>query len=177
INAVENNKPQLSKPSDIFFEREMNQLVRLPNKSTLKENTKLIDQDNFTRTEIHPDFFDSSNGALSFGKTLDKESKVLYFGGYEREDWTQKGRLALSKKKLDDRSEVVVVSGKKGSGKTELAKRQILETFGIQYSKEEWASKSKSVVAFDVADGSIITQVYNLVPEWLRDRVIILNHN
>jgi hypothetical protein len=53
----------------------------------------------------------------------------------------------------------------------------MLQTFGIQYSKEEWKHKSKSVVGFDVADGSIITEVYNLIPDWLKDRVVILNHN
>jgi hypothetical protein len=177
LHAVENNKPLLNKGTDIFFEKEMNQLIRVPNKQTLKENSKLIEQDNFTRTEIHNDFFDSSNEALPFARTLDKESKILHFGGYKREKWSKKGRLAEEKVKLDDRCEVTMISGKKGSGKTKMTVRQILQTFGVQYSKEEWAEKSKSVIGFDVADGSIITEVYNLIPDWLKHRVIILNHN
>lgn len=177
IEATDKNKSLFNKPSDIFFDKEMNQLLRLPNKQTLKENTKLIEQDNFTRTEIHPDFFDSSNEALPFARTIDKESKVLHFGGYERDDWNERGRLAKQKTKLDDRCEVTMISGKKGSGKTKMTVRQMLQTFGIQYNKEEWAKKSKSVVGFDVADGSIITEVYNLIPDWLKHRVIILNHN
>lgn len=177
IEAVKNNKPQLNKHSDIYFDKEVNQLLRVPNRQTLKENSKIIEQDNFTRTEIHKDFFNGENGGLAFARTLDKKSKNLYFGGYERDDWNEKGRKALEKQKLDDRCEVTLISGKKGSGKTEFSERQILQTFGVQYSKEEWAKKSKSVVAFDVADGSIITDVYNQIPEWLRHRVIILNHN
>lgn len=178
IKAVEENKPVLMKPSNLFFEGEMNKMLTLPNRKLLKEYKKVIDQDGHTRAEVDNDFFDSNKDAIPFAITLDKQPKTLYFGGYEREWWTEKGRKALSKQALDDRCEINVVSGKKGSGKSEWLKTQILHTFAADAkNREEWKIRSKSVVAFDVADGQIITDVWNLIPEWLRDRVIILNHS
>src|SRR5690606_18447288 len=116
------------------------------------------------------------NGAIPFAKTLDKESKRIYFGGYEREWWTDKGRYVKDKTKLDDRSTATMVIGRQGSGKTSLLETQALYTFGAHLSKEEWKEKSKSVVVFDVADGEMIKNIYNHVPDWLEDRVVILNH-
>lgn len=176
IKAVENNAPILNKTKDIYFEKEMENILKLPSKQTLKEYKKHIIQDNFTRTEIDSDFFDNSNGAIPFAKTLDKESKRLYFGGYEREWWTEKGRYVKEKTKLDDRSTATMVIGKQGSGKTSLSESQALYTFGAHLTKDEWVEKSKSVVVFDVADGEMIKNIYNHVPDWLKDRVVILNH-
>ncbi len=201
IKAVEECKPQLFIGKDVFFEGEMNQLVKLPNKQTLKEFKKVIQQDNFTRTEINGDFFKDEFDALPFASTLDKDSKILYFPSYGREDWTDKGRYVKEKTKLDDRCTATLVFGRQGSGKTELSVRQILSTFlcGIitsykewklanpestmnekeweQYSFEEWKKRSKSVVAFDVADGEILTKVWNHIPKWLKNRVVVLNHS
>lgn len=176
IKAVENNAPILNKTKDIYFEKEMENILKLPSKQTLKEYKKHIVQDNFTRTEIDRDFFDNSNGAIPFAKTLDKESKRLYFGGYQREWWTEKGRYVKEKTKLDDRSTATMVIGKQGSGKTSLSESQALYTFGAHLTKDEWVEKSKSVVVFDVADGEMIKNIYNYVPDWLKDRVVILNH-
>lgn len=176
IKAVENNAPILNKTKDIYFEKEMENILKLPSKQTLKEYKKHIIQDNFTRTEIDSDFFDNSNGAIPFAKTLDKESKRLYFGGYKREWWTEKGRYVKEKTKLDDRSTATMVIGKQGSGKTSLSESQALYTFGAHLTKDEWVEKSKSVVVFDVADGEMIKNIYNHVPDWLKDRVVILNH-
>lgn len=176
IKAVENNAPILNRTKDIYFDKEMENILKLPSKQTLKEYKKHIIQDNFTRTEIDSDFFDNSNGAIPFAKTLDKESKRLYFGGYEREWWTDKGRYVKDKTKLDDRSTATMVIGKQGSGKTSLSESQALYTFGAHLTKDEWVEKSKSVVVFDVADGEMIKNIYNYVPDWLKDRVVILNH-
>lgn len=176
IKAVENNSPILNKTKDIYFEKEMENILKLPSKQTLKEYKKHIIQDNFTRTEIDSDFFDDSNGAIPFAKTLDKENKRIYFGGYKREWWTEKGRYVKEKTKLDDRSTATMVIGKQGSGKTSLSESQALYTFGAHLTKDEWIEKSKSVVVFDVADGEMIKNIYNHVPDWLKDRVIILNH-
>lgn len=178
IKAVENNSPILNKTKDIYFEKEMENILKLPSKQTLKEYKKHIMQDNFTRTEINSDFFDNSNGAIPFAKTLDKESKRLYFGGYERELWTEKGRYVKEKTKLDDRSTATMVFGGMGSGKTSASENQVLYTFGAHLpNREVWREQSKSVVVFDVADGVMITNIYNRVPDWLKDRVVILNHS
>lgn len=177
INAVENNKP-LIKSTDIYFEKEMNNILKMPSKQTLKEYQKVIQQDNFTRTEIHNDFFNPDNGAIPFAKTLDKEVKRIYFGGYQREWWTEKGRFVEEKTKLDDRSTATMLFGGMGSGKTSASENQALYTFGANLpDRETWKKQSKSVIVFDVADGAMINNIYNRVPDWLKDRVVILNHS
>ncbi|MFQ3543620.1 type IV secretory system conjugative DNA transfer family protein [Halobacillus rhizosphaerae] len=178
INAVEENKPQLTKTTDILFEKEVGNLLRMPSKTTLKEYRSAILQDTFTRIEIDNDFYKSENGAIPFATTLEKEEKLLYFGGYYREWWTHKGRYVSHKQGLDDRSSATMVFGTQGSGKTSLAENQAMYTFGAHLpDRETWKKQSKSVVLFDVADGSMITNIFNHIPEWLRDRVIILNHS
>jgi hypothetical protein len=177
INAVEQNKPQFGRTTDIYFEKEMNGILRLPNKQTLKEYSKVITQDNFTRTEVSTDFFKDGYGAIPFGQTLEKESRKMFFGGYEREWWTNKGRYVKDKTRLDDRSTATMVFGTMGSGKTSLSENQALYTFGTHIKDyEQWKRDSKSVVVFDVADGAMINNIYNHIPDHLKDRVVILNH-
>lgn len=178
IGAVKENKPLLTKTTDIYFEKEMNSILKMPNKQTLKEYSKIIKQDNFTRTEIDNDFFIDDNGAIPFGQTLEKVSRPVYFGGYAREWWTSKGRYVEHKTRLDDRSTATMLFGGMGSGKTSLSETQALYTFGAHLKdRDEWREKSKSVIVFDVADGAMINNIYNHVPDWLRDRVVVLNHS
>lgn len=178
INAVQENKPILGKTTDIYFEKEMSSILKMPSKQTLKDYQKVILQDNFTRTEIHKDFFKNEHGAIPFAKTLDKEVSRLYFGGYEREWWTEKGRFVEEKTKLDDRSTATMTFGGMGSGKTSLSENQALYTFGAHLpDRETWKKESKTVVVFDVADGAMINNIYNRTPDWLKDRVVILNHS
>ena len=177
INAVENNKPLL-KSTDVYFEKEMNNILKMPSKQTLREYQKVIQQDNFTRTEIHNDFFKNELGAIPFAKTLDKEVKRIYFGGYKRDWWTERGRYVEEKTKLDDRSTATMLFGGMGSGKTSASESQALYTFGCHLpDRETWRKESKSVIVFDVADGAMINNIYNRVPDWLKDRVVILNHS
>jgi hypothetical protein len=178
IKSIINNKPMSMYGKDIFCEKEMNQLVKIPNKQTLKEFKSVIDQDSFTRTEIPEAFFKEEIGALPFAKTLDKEPRTIHFPNYEREDWTDKGRKVFGKTLLDDRCMECFIWGRKGSGKTVFIVNQILETFlaGFSTSMDAWKKHSKSVFAFDVADGEILTKVWNHIPAELRHRVIVLNH-
>ncbi|MER2009593.1 MAG: hypothetical protein ABS939_19335, partial [Psychrobacillus sp.] len=91
--------------------------------------------------------------------------------------WSKKGRYVKDKTRLDDRSTATMVFGTMGSGKTSLSENQALYTFGTHLSDyEQWKRESKSVVVFDVADGAMINNIYNHVPEHLKDRVVILNH-
>ena len=178
IKAVENDSPIIPKTTDIYFEKEMSNVMRLPSKQTLKEYKKVINQDNFTRTEIDKGFLNMDNDAIPFSKTLDTDEKRLYFGGYERDWWTDKGRYVKEKTKLDDRSTATMLFGGMGSGKTSASENQTLYTFGAHLpDRETWKKQSKSAVVFDVADGAMIANIYNRVPEWLRDRVVILNHS
>jgi hypothetical protein len=178
IKAVEENRPIMSKTTDVYFEKEMNNIIKMPSKQTLKEYQKAILQDTFTRIEIDKDFYNDKNGAILFGTTLEKEGRPLFFGGYKREWWTSKGRLVKDKTRLDDRSTATMVFGTMGSGKTSLSETQALYTFGAHLpDRETWKRESKSVVVFDVADGAMINNIYNYVPDWLKDRVVVLNHS
>jgi len=179
IKAVEENRPILNRTTDVYFEKEMSNILKIPSKSTLREYGNVIMQDNFTRTEIGDDFFIDEFGAIPFGYTLEKESRRLLFGGYQREDWTPKGRCVKDKVvKLDDRSTATMVFGSMGSGKTSLSENQALYTFGAHIKDyEEWKKQSKSVVVFDVADGSMVNNIYNHIPDHLKSRVILLNHS
>lgn len=178
IKAVEEDKPQLAKTTDIYFEKEMNNILKIPSKQTLKEFDKVITQDNFTRTEISQDFFADKDGAIPLGFTLEKESRKIYFGGYKRDWWTPKGRYVKDKTRLDDRSTATMLFGSMGSGKTTMSETQALYTFGAHLKdRSEWKKQSKSVVVFDVADGAMINNIYNHIPDWLRDRVVVLNHS
>lgn len=178
IHAVDRNMPLLGKPTDVYFEKEMNNILKMPSKETLKEYNKVIVQDGFTRSEIDEDFVNPDEGAIPFGHTLDKEPKKLHMGGYVREEWSEKGRLAKIKQRLDDSCTATMVFGTMGSGKTSLSENQALYTFGAHIKDEEiWKHKSKSVVLFDVADGEMIRNVYNHVQDYQKDRVIVLNHS
>jgi hypothetical protein len=178
IHAVNNNEPLLNRTPDVYFEKEMNHILKMPSKETLKEYNKVIVQDGFTRTEVDEDFLKEGDGAIPFGYTLDKEPKKLHFGGYERADWTEKGRYTKYKQRLDDRSTSSLIFGTMGSGKTSLSENQALYTFGAHIKdKEQWKRESKSVVCFDVADGSMIKTIFNHVQDWQKDRVIVLNHS
>jgi hypothetical protein len=179
IKKVEDNKPQMTKTPDIFFEKEIESMLKIPSKQTLKDFSNVIPQDNFTRNEIDEDFFNDEDGAIPFASTLEKVPRKIYFGGYKREWWSKSGiagRLAKSKTRLDDRCTAVLCCGKQGSGKTQLAIIQALYSFGVHLPKEEWKEKSKSVVVFDVADGEMIRDIYNYIPDWLKPRLVILNH-
>lgn len=176
IKSVQENERKILAGNDIFFQKEISQFLRMPSNQTLKENQRLIDQDNFTRMEIHEDFLEKSGNLLAY--TLEKGRRAIYLPAYEREWWTEKGRLALDKTKLDDNCYPWMIFGQQGSGKTMKIVRDICQAFATNCrEKEEWKRKSKSVVAFDVADGEIITKVWNQIPPWLHDRVIILNHS
>lgn len=178
IEAVQDNRPMLTKSSDIYFEKEMNNFLKLPSKQTLKEYGKVIMQDNFTRTEIDEAFFKMEHGAIPFAYTLEKEARKMFFGGYERDWWTEKGRKAKDKTSLDDRSTATMVFGGMGSGKTQLSIAQALYTFGSHITdKEQWKKESKSVVVFDVADGAMINDIYNRLQPYQRERAIVLNHS
>jgi hypothetical protein len=178
ISAVEENRPLLTKTKDIYFEKEMSNILKMPSKQTLREYQKVIAQDNFTRTEIHKDFFKNEHGAIPFAKTLDKVVQRIYFSGYERDWWTERGRYVKHKTKLDDRSTATMLFGGMGSGKTSASESQALYTFGCHLpDRETWKVQSKSVIVFDVADGAMINNIYNRVPDWLKDRVVILNHS
>jgi len=77
----------------------------------------------------------------------------------------------------DSLSTPLMVVGKQGSGKSTLFVNLALEFFGVRAKdREEWERIARSVFLFDVADGAMMSEVLAHIPDWLRDRVVILNH-
>ncbi|MBH8608913.1 helix-turn-helix domain-containing protein [Thermoactinomyces sp. CICC 10521] len=77
----------------------------------------------------------------------------------------------------DSLSTPMMVVGRQGSGKSTLFVNMTLEFFGVRAkNRKEWEQIARSVFLFDVADGAMLPEILSRVPEWLRDRVVILNH-
>ena len=77
----------------------------------------------------------------------------------------------------DSLSTPMMVVGKQGSGKSTLFVNMTLEFFGVRAkNRKEWEQIARSVFLFDVADGAMLPDILAHVPDWLRDRVVILNH-
>jgi hypothetical protein len=77
----------------------------------------------------------------------------------------------------DSLSTPMMVVGKQGAGKSTLFINMALEFFGARAkNRKEWEQIARSVFLFDVADGAMLPEILSCVPEWLRDRVVILNH-
>lgn len=103
-------------------------------------------------------------GAIALGRTINTNEIIAM-------------PRAVSETDLDDRGMPTLISGKKGSGKTQLIINQVADTFCLGAKNlEEWKKKARSTVVIDVADGDMIREIYELVPEELKDRVVILNH-
>ncbi|MBA4544536.1 helix-turn-helix domain-containing protein [Thermoactinomyces daqus] len=78
----------------------------------------------------------------------------------------------------DSLSTPMMVVGKPGTGKSTDFVNMALEFFGARAkNRKEWEKIARSVFLFDVANGAMIEEVMAHVPEWLRDRVKIINHS
>ena len=83
-----------------------------------------------------------------------------------------------SEEAKDSLSTPMMVVGKPGAGKSTDFVNMALEFFGVRAkNRKEWEKIARSVFLFDVANGAMIEDVMAHVPEWLRDRVKILNHS
>ncbi|MFC7443091.1 hypothetical protein [Laceyella putida] len=103
-------------------------------------------------------------GVVTMGTDLSND-QILAYPKADNEDY------------LDDRGMPTFISGKKGSGKTKLLIKQVADTFCTNYQDlERWKKESRSAFVIDVIDGEMITEIYNLVPDELKHRVVILNH-
>jgi hypothetical protein len=77
----------------------------------------------------------------------------------------------------DDYSTPVIVPGQMGAGKSVQLANQVVETFCVgAKDRKEWKKNARSAILFDVADGEMISSIMSVIPEWLHDRVKILNH-
>lgn len=151
---------QEKSPKLCFYKKELGQFLWLPRIDEMGEEfyTK-INQ----KTEIPNEFYQKQTGSVEVCKDLNDE-KIHY-------------PRPKTEQEKDDWMKSMLVSGEQGSGKTSLSENQILETFCVKAkNREEWKQHAKSVIAFDVADGQMMANVLKHIPDWLMDRVIVLNH-
>lgn len=148
-------------PQLTLYQRELSQLLYMP---TVDEIDKSIYHEFEQKTEIPEYAMGFEPGAVAIGKRMD----TLEIISLPR---------TTSETDLDDRGTPTIVSGKKGSGKTEMLINQVVDTFCLSAKTlEEWRKKSRSAVVIDVADGDMIRGIYEQIPDWLMDRVVVLNH-
>jgi hypothetical protein len=148
-------------PQLCLYQRELNKFLYLPSVNEIDDS---FYYENEQKTEIPSYAMGYETGALALGKRMDTEETISM-------------PRATTETDLDDRGTPTIISGKKGSGKTQLLINQVADTFCLgASSRQEWKGKSRSTVVIDVADGDMLREIYELVPKELHDRVIILNH-
>lgn len=156
---VAKGRIQYDLPTLCLYQAELSKFLLLPN----------IEDEEFyserpQKTQIPEMMFVPQPGALAFARDINTD-QIVYFPEAKTEE------------QKDDAVKAIVLVGEQGGGKTTAAINQIVETFHLKAkSREEWQKYAHSVIAFDVADGEMHTDILRHVPDWLMDRVIILNH-
>lgn len=168
VVAVKPNLDRVSKgylqydlPHLILYQKELSRILYLPSIHELDDS---FYYEHEQKTEIPKEALNYEIGAVALGKRMDTQEVIAM-------------PKARTETDLDDRGTPTLISGKKGSGKTQFLINQVADTFcfGAE-STEEWKEKARSAVVFDVADGDMLREIYELVPKELKDRVVILNH-
>lgn len=148
-------------PQLCLYQKELSQLLYMPKVNEMDE-TFYYEQ--VQKTKVPEIMLKNKIGSLAFGKDLYSD-QVIYMP------------RPSNKTELDDRVKGTIVVGEQGSGKTSNLENQILETYlGGATNKKDWLRYGRSVIAFEVADGALMKNVQQHIPEWARQNVIILNH-
>ncbi len=148
-------------PQLCMYQKELSQILYMPKVNEIDE-TFYYEQ--VQKTQVPEIMLKNKIGSLAFGKDLYSD-QVIYMPrpGNETE--------------LDKRVKATLAVGEQGSGKTSYLENQILETYlGGATNEKEWRIYGRSVIAFEVADGALVKNVRQHIPEWAQQNVIILNH-
>lgn len=148
-------------PQLCLYQMELSKFLYMP---TINEIDESFYYEQIQKTLIPEMMFKNKIGSLAFGRDL-YSNQIVYMP------------RPTSKTELDDRVKGTIVVGEQGSGKTSYLENQILETYlGGATNEKEWIRYGRSVIAFEVADGALMKNVQQHIPEWARRNVIILNH-
>lgn len=152
---------QYDLPHLCLYQKELDKFLYLPAIHEMDESFYI---ERPQKTEIPQDMFKQELGAIAFARDINT-NKIIYL---------PKPR---TKEDRDDYSTPVIVPGQMGAGKTVQLSNQVVETFCLRAKdREEWKKNARSSIVFDVADGEMISSILNVVPDWLMDRVVVLNH-
>jgi hypothetical protein len=148
-------------PQLCLYKLELSKFLYLPNVDEIDDSFYC---ERPMKTEIPKEMYKNQLGAISFARDINSHDVIVQPKPKNTED-------------QDDYSTPVIVPGQMGAGKTVQLSNQVVETFCLgAENKEEWKKNARSAVVFDVADGEMISSILNVVPDWLKDRVIVLNH-
>jgi hypothetical protein len=161
LERVKKGHLQYDLPHLTLYQKELDKFLYLPCIADLDSN---FYAEHEQKTEISLDALQYELGGLALGRKTDTNEIIAL-------------PRTVTETDLDDRGTPTLISGKKGSGKTQLLINQVADTFCFGADNiEEWREKARSVVVFDVADGDMLREIYELVPDMLKNRVILLNH-
>lgn len=161
LNKVMKGYVDPNQPAMCLYRRELIPLMWLP---TVEQLGQDLHHEQKLKTEIPQIMMTDDLGSMPMARRMDTLDFISIPRPKTLMDW-------------DDWVKVTLLSGGQGGGKSTFIINQILETFCVRSkNREEWRKYAKSVVAFDVADGKVFSKILSHIPEWLRDRVIILNH-
>lgn len=161
LSKVAKGQIQYDLPTLCLYQKELSQFLYLP---TVEEMDQSFYVEMEQKTQIPEIFFRSEPGAIAFAREL-YSNRIVYMP------------RPMNRTELDSRVKGTIAVGEQGSGKTSYLENQILETFLAGARTEfEWRRNGRSVIAFDVADGSLIKNVRKHIPPWAQHNVVILNH-
>jgi hypothetical protein len=159
LNKVIKGRIQYDLPNLCLYQTELDKFLLLPNAEDNDFYSEIPQ-----KTVIPERMFLKQKGALAFARELYTD-RVLYM---------PRPRNSME---LDDRIKATIAIGEQGSGKTSLIENQIIETYlGNVDNERDWKKYGRSVIAFELADGEMIRNIYQRIPKFARNNVIILNH-
>jgi hypothetical protein len=148
-------------PQLLLYQKELSKFLILPASHEIN-NDFYYEQPQ--KTEIPKEMYKEELGAISFGRDMNSHAPIVQPKPRNTED-------------QDDYSTPVIVLGQMSAGKSVQLANQVAETFCIgAKNRKEWKKNARSAILFDVADGEMISSIMSVIPEWLHDRVKILNH-
>lgn len=146
-------------PTLCLYQMELDKFMLLPSASDEAFYSEIPE-----KTQIPEFALRYETGAVALGRKLTTNETIAL-------------PRTTSETDMDDRGVPTIISGKKGSGKTQLLINQVADTFCLNAkSLAEWRKKARSVVVIDVADGEMNREIYELIPKELKHRVVVLNH-
>lgn len=148
-------------PQLCLYQKELSKFLILPGIDEIDDS---FYKEYESKTEIPKEMLVNEPGAIAFARDLNTGQPIVQ-------------PRPTNVNALDDYSTPVIMPGQMGAGKSVQLINQVAETFCLDAkSQEEWKKRARSAIVFDPADGEMISSILSVIPDWLKDRVVVLNH-